>query len=143
MSPNDTFLSFIMISVGLSTRASFLFCSSLIKAAALLNCEAAVLYCIFSGDFMNIYKTTQHRRWRVGVLARDKYQCQMCKRKGINQTATEAHHIYPVTTHPELRLILRNGVALCRACHNQIEPRTGEYNPPDWMLRRANKICSS
>ena len=87
------------------------------------------------------YKTKQHRRWRELVLRRDMYRCQMCKRFGRNVEATEAHHIIPLQVRPDLGRVLSNGVGLCRACHNALEPRTGEYAPPDWMLKRVGEGC--
>lgn len=83
------------------------------------------------------YKTKEHRRWREIVLRRFEYRCARCRRSGVNREATEAHHIYPVAEYPELRLEIKNGVALCRACHNIVEPQTGEYRPPVWMLALA------
>ena len=85
---------------------------------------------------MHPYKNRRHKRWREIVLRRDEYRCQSCKRYGVNREATEAHHIIPISSRPDLAHRLDNGVALCRACHNELEPRTGEYQPPEWMLKR-------
>lgn len=86
---------------------------------------------------MNYYKSNQHRLWRAIVLRKSEYRCQLCKRRGKNTEATEAHHIWPIDTHPHLRGDTRNGIGLCSACHNEVEPRGREYSPPDWMARRC------
>lgn len=86
---------------------------------------------------MSYYKSKQHKRWREIVLRQSEYRCQMCKRQGQNVPATDAHHIWPIETHPHLRLDPRNGIGLCAACHNAVEPRGRAYDPPAWMLRRC------
>ena len=71
----------------------------------------------------NYYQHAKHKRWRAAVLRRDKYLCQECKRYGRRTEATHAHHIKPREEYPELSYDISNGVALCTACHNKIEPR--------------------
>ena len=55
------------------------------------------------------------------ALARDGYQCVMCKRKGITTLATMVHHIEPVKKAWNKRLDIDNLMSLCEACHNGIE----------------------
>ena len=52
-------------------------------------------------------------RWSERILARDK----VCV---CGSPATEAHHIYPRKTWPELRLRKENGIGLCTRCHRAI-----------------------
>jgi 5-methylcytosine-specific restriction endonuclease McrA len=73
----------------------------------------------------NYYNTARHLRWREKVLRRAKYLCQGCLRYGIKTTATTAHHILPIHEYPELRYDVRNGAALCDACHNKEHPEKG------------------
>lgn len=70
------------------------------------------------------YRCSRHRKWREKVLRRDGYLCQECAKYGRKTPATHAHHIRSVQDAPQLRYALSNGVALCAACHNRIEPRT-------------------
>ena len=86
------------------------------------------------------YDTAKHLRWRDKVLRLDKYLCQMCIRYGKRTAASHAHHILPRSMHPEHQTKIENGIALCAACHNAIEPRDGEYRPPEWMLRRVERL---
>ena len=46
-------------------------------------------------------------------------KCDAC---GISlpKEQLELHHILPVSRFPELKLSIRNGVMLCRHCHNEI-----------------------
>ena len=77
------------------------------------------------------YRRTKHRQWREKVLRRDGYLCAECRkygrrdREGNPVAATHAHHIRSVEEHPELRYVVSNGVSLCAACHNKLEPRVG------------------
>ena len=58
-----------------------------------------------------------NRQWREAVLERDGKVCQKC-----NATENlEVHHILPVKTHPELRLSVSNGQALCNDCHKKTD----------------------
>lgn len=86
---------------------------------------------------MNVYKSKKHLEWRDAVLRRDQYLCQACLRYGKSTLGNHAHHILPVSSHPQYMRKRWNGIALCDACHNQIEPRSGVYEPPQWMVRRT------
>lgn len=69
------------------------------------------------------YKTKAHREWREKVLRRDKYLCRECARYGRHVVATHAHHIQPRAERPDLARVIANGISLCSACHNKLEPR--------------------
>lgn len=53
------------------------------------------------------------RAWRKAVLERDGYKCTECR----NETGLEAHHIIPWAVEPRLRIVVENGLTLCRSCH--------------------------
>ena len=75
------------------------------------------------------YQTAKHKEWRAKVLRKDKYLCQECRRYGRNTPATHAHHVRSREEHPELAYVVSNGQALCTACHNKVEPRSGGIPP--------------
>lgn len=53
------------------------------------------------------------RIWRKEVLNRDDHTCKKCGSK----IKTEAHHIIKWVDAPWLRLIVENGITLCKVCH--------------------------
>lgn len=79
----------------------------------------------------NYYSNARHREWREKVLRRAGYLCEECKRygrtdkKGSPVRATTAHHIKHREDYPELQYDVRNGQALCEACHNKAHPEKG------------------
>lgn len=57
----------------------------------------------------------EYKRWRYDVFARDGFACRKCgDARGGN---LHAHHVKGFATHPELRLVLENGITLCTPCH--------------------------
>jgi 5-methylcytosine-specific restriction endonuclease McrA len=60
----------------------------------------------------------KYRRWRVKILERDGYKCQLCPKIG-----GELHvdHIKSFTFYPELRFEVDNGRTLCAKCHRNTE----------------------
>lgn len=77
------------------------------------------------------YHSERHKRWRQAVLARAEGLCEECRRygrtdaDGLPVEATVAHHKMHADKHPELRYDIKNGRALCEACHNQAHPEKG------------------
>lgn len=64
---------------------------------------------------------------RIQVLRLDRFECQVCKRKGRYSKATIVHHIKHVKTHPELALSIYNGrerqlESVCFDCHEEYHP---------------------
>lgn len=57
--------------------------------------------------------SVEHKEWIRKVLERDSFMCQWCHKKN----SLVAHHIKPWNEYPELRLVVGNGLTLCRACH--------------------------
>jgi hypothetical protein len=56
----------------------------------------------------------KYRSWRMRVLKRDGFICQVC---GLKEKVMHAHHIKSFATYPEFRYELDNGITLCPACH--------------------------
>jgi len=72
-------------------------------------------------EYVSFYKTKEWVQIRKIALARDRYQCVSCKRKGIIKQAEMVHHKIPVKKDWTKRLELTNLESLCEACHNAIE----------------------
>jgi len=71
--------------------------------------------------------TAEYKQWREDVFKRDNWTCQTCgsrSKKGC-YIRIEAHHIKPFATFPELRLKIKNGLTLCKKCHDK-EPKGRE-----------------
>jgi 5-methylcytosine-specific restriction endonuclease McrA len=73
-------------------------------------------------DIEKFYGTEKWKRKRAAILARDKYQCQICKRYGRTRQATEVHHIVHLEDDPSRALDASNLISLCKACHNKEHP---------------------
>lgn len=59
--------------------------------------------------------STEYKRWRYDVFARDGFACQHCgDATGGN---LHAHHVKGFADYPELRLVVANGITLCNPCH--------------------------
>jgi hypothetical protein len=57
--------------------------------------------------------------WKRCIFKRDGGLCQRCLSQGIWTPAVDAHHIIHKVAGLFLRYHIDNGVALCRACHDQ------------------------
>lgn len=68
------------------------------------------------------YHQRKHKHWRELVLRRAGYLCEECARYGRKTEATVAHHIKHADAYPELRYDVKNGRALCAACHMKAHP---------------------
>ena len=79
------------------------------------------------------YDTARHKARRAKVIRRAGGLCEECKRygrigsDGLPIPATTAHHIKHRDTHPELAFDVKNGRALCNACHNREHPENGGF----------------
>lgn len=61
-----------------------------------------------------IRKSKEYTSWRKAVFERDDFRCFDCGQRGGR---LHAHHIYPFSIFPRLRLMLENGITLCEECH--------------------------
>lgn len=66
----------------------------------------------------------EYTQWRSAVFARDDYTCQLCFERGGKLAA---HHIREYAKHPDLRLLIGNGVTLCWPCHRSIKDKERTY----------------
>lgn len=67
----------------------------------------------------------EYTEWRKNIYERDDYVCQICGNKG---GVLNAHHIEGYAKNPEFRIILENGITLCKDCHNNFHHKYGRYN---------------
>lgn len=70
-------------------------------------------------DLSSFYNSKEWKELREKVLRRDKYLCQECKAKGIYKAADEVHHVFTISTRPDLKLDSRNLISLCKLHHLQ------------------------
>jgi hypothetical protein len=62
-------------------------------------------------------KTPEYKIWRETVFTRDNWTCQGCKTRGGTMNA---HHIEHFAISVEKRLLIENGITLCRICHTNL-----------------------
>jgi hypothetical protein len=75
--------------------------------------------------------SAEYKAWRKAVFERDNYTCYLCRTRG---GYLHAHHILGFSKHPELRLIVSNGLTLCKPCHLTVHRRTiMRATPKIWL----------
>jgi hypothetical protein len=85
-------------------------------------------------------KRDEYVNWRTLVFERDDYTCQKCGLRG-SKVYLNAHHILPFSSYIKVRLLLNNGVTLCKKCHeiiNQAECYGHPFRGNQYVT--ANKI---
>ena len=71
------------------------------------------------------YQDPNYKKFRMSVLNRDSFQCQMpnCKiRKDLH-----VHHIQTWSKASALRYEPSNGITLCKKCHQSITGKESHY----------------
>ena len=86
-----------------------------------------------------IYDTPAYKEWRTSVYERDNYTCSMC---GEYNGWLQAHHIHPLHSAEDMYLVLdiRNGITLCRKCHEKIKGRENDYIDEFVAKARTNSM---
>lgn len=69
----------------------------------------------------------EYRDWRREVFVRDGWTCQDCGTKtGLGKAVfLHAHHLKESSKYPELRLVVGNGLTLCKPCHHTRHSKRG------------------
>lgn len=67
------------------------------------------------------YKSAAWLAFRIRILQRDYYWCQVCNKRFANTV----HHKIPRTERPDLALDEDNCESICAICHNQEHPEKG------------------
>lgn len=65
----------------------------------------------------------EYDEWRFAVYKKYKHICQVCGKYG-----EIAHHLESYGTNFDLRLVLNNGICLCKSCHNSFHYKYGRGN---------------
>lgn len=60
--------------------------------------------------------------WRKSVFERDNYTCQKCRVKGVY---LHAHHIVAFFKNKKKRYDIKNGITLCKKCHDEFHKQHG------------------
>lgn len=71
------------------------------------------------------YDDPVYKKFRLDVLKRDKFKCQMpgCK----NKKYLNVHHIQKWSSASSLRYDKSNGITLCSYCHKSITGKESHY----------------
>lgn len=69
-------------------------------------------------------------KWRKKVFVRDDYTCQLCKLRNGNgkKIVLNAHHLDGWNWCKEKRFDLKNGITLCKDCHDAFHKEYGSGN---------------
>lgn len=79
------------------------------------------------------YWSSDWRKMKRKVLARDHVECQVCKHQGkVTTDNLLVHHILTLEYYPSERLNEDNLITVCHACHNKIHGLTSQYDDEWW-----------
>ena len=87
----------------------------------------------------------QYNRFKQAVLKRDNYTCQCCG----STDAPVVHHQFPFATYNHLGADTKNGIVLCKECHQKYHSKYGinghTNNPVTFaqFLRDEGKVMQS
>lgn len=93
--------------------------------------EAWIRQLIKENKLEKFYKWREWRELSEQIKKENKFECQLCKKRGIHTPARSVHHVQWVRKHPRLamsRTYTYNGkeyvnlIPLCEACHNEQHP---------------------
>lgn len=84
------------------------------------------------------YGDPVYKQFRLDVLKRDKYTCQMCNKRG-KRVYLNVHHIIKWSSASSLRHDTDNGVTLCRGCHKSVTGKESHYVSYFNEIVRRNK----
>ena len=72
------------------------------------------------------YNDPVYKEFRLKVLKRDKFTCQMCKKNGKG-CRLNVHHIIKCSSAASLRFDIDNGITLCNYCHKSVTGKEQHY----------------
>ncbi len=70
----------------------------------------------------------EYLEWRLAVFCRDNWTCLDCGARSGNgkRVHLHAHHIKEFSQYPELRMVVSNGLTLCKSCHHKRHRKIGK-----------------
>lgn len=71
------------------------------------------------------YSDPVYKKFRLDVLKRDKFKCQLCQSK--SKSNLHVHHIKQWAKASSLRYETTNGITLCMYCHKSITGKEHHY----------------
>ena len=75
--------------------------------------------------------------WRTLIYKRDNYTCQICSKRGH---VLNAHHLDGYRNNPDKRILLENGITLCKECHDNFHHQYGYNNTKEQFIEfKANR----
>lgn len=78
-----------------------------------------------------------YRTFKRAVFKRAGWQCEVV---GCDADCTSVHHLLKVSRYPQFKEEPRNGLAVCGACHSEIERREREGVPVDEMIPERRRL---
>jgi len=90
--------------------------------------DAEIKKVIIKNSRKNERTNGEYQKWRKLVYNRDKYTCQVCKRRNVR---LNAHHILGFSKFRNLRYDVDNGITLCSSCHWKFHKKYGKSNFPN------------
>jgi hypothetical protein len=72
----------------------------------------------------SLRNSIEWKQWRLSVFERDGYQCQEC---GVIGGYLEPHHIVPIRSDKTNLFNSKNGITLCRPCHQKTIWKESNY----------------
>ena len=85
----------------------------------------------------NFMSTTEYKSWRRDVFSRDEFKCQfpLCFSKS---NKLEVHHVLVYEKYPQYRLVLKNGITVCKADHQKVKGREEKFEK-QLLLSTSNR----
>lgn len=87
----------------------------------------------------------EYHDWRKAVFGRDHFLCCCCGSRGDWKYGVQAHHIVNWSENISLRYDIKNGITLCKRCHDMFHHIYGKKHNTqeqiDEFLNHGKKVC--
>lgn len=101
-----------------------------------------------SPEYIKLMNTRRWRALRAAAIRKSNGLCEQCLKEGRVSSATEVHHIRPIESAKDPRLMESlaydplNLTALCRDCHRKIHERMGKGTKEERRKRTKEDVES-